>query len=172
MPEKVEGPSRTMGDPSAFQALLKPGFRFGSMRRKEGRAVRQRTYSGRDTRPGSTAGWGGADVPVQNQTVHFAKFDNPPDFERLLSLLGHPNVFVRSAAIEEVQKFGSTMAPYLLRALETANHQQVDGILDALAEVANINSIKTLRAFRDKAVDPAIRKKAERVIQRSRLRTL
>jgi HEAT repeat protein len=169
---KIEGPSRTMGDPSAFQALLKPGFRFGSMRRKEGRAVRSRTYSVSETRTGSTAERGGADVPVQNQAVHFAKYDNPPDFERILSRLGHPNVFIRSAAIEEVQKFGSTMTPYLLRALETANDQQVDGILDALAEVANINSLKMLRSFRDKAVDPAIRKKADRVIQRSRLRTL
>jgi hypothetical protein len=79
---------------------------------------------------------------------------------------------VRSAAIEEVRKFGTMLVPYLLKALETDNKAQVEGVLDALAEVANINSLKTLRAFRDKAIDPAIRKKADRVIQRSRLRTL
>jgi HEAT repeat protein len=170
---KIQGPSPAMGDPSAFQVLLKPGFRFTRSGRKEGSAFRPRPYQISASGTGAVSRKSALEAPpVQNEAARFEKFDFPPDFEQLLNRLRHTNVYVRSAAIEEVRKFGTMLVPYLLKALETDNKAQVEGVLDALAEVANINSLKTLRAFRDKAIDPAIRKKADRVIQRSRLRTL
>jgi len=170
---KIEGPSRAMGEPSAFQVLLKPGFRFSSSGRKEGRAFRQSPYQIRSSGSRHTLVASDSDEDtVNNESVAFSTFDFPPDFEQLLKRLWHPNVYIRSTAIEEVRKFGTALVPYLLKALETDNKAQILGVLDALAEVANINSLKALRTFRDKAIDLEIRRKTERVIQRSRLRTM
>jgi HEAT repeat protein len=170
---KVEGPSRSMGDPNAFQVLLKPGFRFGRAGRKEGRSLRQRPYQISSSGTGISSTTGETDEGSRiSESLHFENMDFPPDFEQLLKRLSHHSVFVRSAAIEEVRKFGATLVPYLLKALKTDDKAQLEGVLDGLAEVANINSLKALRTFRDQAIDPDIHKKAERVIQRAKLRTM
>jgi hypothetical protein len=174
---KIAGPSRAMAEPSAFHLLLKPGVRYGIYRRREGRALRHRSYqiraSGTGMAPAPTWSEGeGAHVHVQNETAHLEQLGLPPDFEDLLKRIGHEDVFVRSAAIEDVRKFGCTLVPYLLKALDTDDRLLLEGLLDALAEVANMNSVSAMRRFRDKAFDPIIRKKAERAIERMRMRTL
>jgi uncharacterized membrane protein len=173
---QITGPSRTMAEPSAIHMLLKPGFRFGSFGRREGRALRQRSYqisnAGTGTRSSTRIGTEHAAQTPQQEAIHFERLGFPPDFEALLVRLGHTDVFVRSAAIEEVRRFGCTLVPYLMKALQTDDKRQIEGVLDALAEVANMNTVAEMRRFRDKVVDPTIRKKADRAIQRMRLRTL
>jgi hypothetical protein len=172
---KIAGPPRTMAEPSAFHLLLIPGVRYGTFRRREGRALRQRSYQIRASGTGTvpTPAWSeGEGALVQNETAHLEQLGLPPDFEDLLKRIGHEDVFVRSAAIEDVRKFGCTLVPYLLKALDTDNRLLLEGLLDALAEVANMNSVSAMRRFRDKTFDPIIRKKAERAIQRMRMRTL